>query len=90
MAWPYVAFSFCYGSDTLWLSFRASKTLKQDLGEAKWEELKSTYPAVLNCGFTDQEIQEAGDLPLFHRRTANNTTDQSDQDGEIGDSSTLI
>lgn len=52
-----------------WRALRKLKELRDELGEEQWNQLQETFPTVRNCGYTEQEIESAGDLPLFTRRS---------------------
>ena len=52
-----------------WRALRKLKELRNELGEENWNQLRETFPTVRNCGYTEQEIESAGDLPLFTRRS---------------------
>lgn len=51
-----------------WRALKQLSALRAELGPEKWNLLRETFPAVRNCGFTDQEIATAGEMPLFNRR----------------------
>ena len=51
-----------------WRALRELNALRNEFGEEKWNNLKETFPSVRNCRFTQEDIEGAGDLPLFIRR----------------------
>jgi len=51
-----------------WRTLQKLHSLRNSLGEAKWNELWYAFPSVRGCGFSDEEIANANsDVALFNR-----------------------
>jgi hypothetical protein len=55
------------------------QALRNELGEEKWSDLRRTFASVRNSDFSNEEIAQAGNVPLFTRPdTSRNTRRRTD------------